>query len=586
MPKKQSSIKKFEQSLVKEFEVICLKLGTYLDLLIPVVRKTLVLQKSATAEAIPAFGMDFGVLSNSDQILLAHWLVDLPSREKSTVTQYLLIKEVFKAYLASLLPKTEAYSELIEVVLNLTATLWFIEENNVSILYHHSVANIRSRFVFKSTDNFSYLKWDRYLTIAYDCSITAKTLFNQLISQLTTAITKNLPLKTLNANFESWFDDQEIEASDLALPIEMKSRYYQIVKLLLEFGYQEGTAKNVGEKLALQHDVINTAFKEMADDYVVFWRPSINYLMLRIYPYVFRVTLSDKKHRDIFIKELKKIKYLSSLLEDNSTAECIFYSNIYCPHIVHNQFQELFEKLFKKNIIKDYFFQMVKQRTNKWSIIDVHITSNEDSYESLFEHPELFKLHTFEVFTEKYELSEMPKTKQAFFDATVLSFLSLLRGRHLSKGSYGVYVTELYDLCNKNEVDITNSVKVTGFINQLDIRCRRLKILDYYLMVWKKPPYSGSLFFELLIDPENQELIDYLSQLEVFGTITKLTFYDRIVLFFIGISYDHPFRSFVEKKLKEKEITYLVYAPQAVDDFKRCPNYQQLYDFKENKWLY
>ena len=422
--------------------------------------------------------------------------------------------------------------------------------------------------------------------MAYDCSLTAKDLFDQLLSQLHSAFDKQLPLKSLIANFEAWFDDHEIELTDLALPIEMKSRYFQIVKLLLELGYQEGTAKNVGEKLDLQHDVINTAFKEMANDFVIFWRPQINYLLLRIYPFAFRVTLSDKKHREFFVQELRKIKYISTLNEDTSTNECLFYSLIYCPHIVHNQFQELLEKLLKKGILKDYFFSMVKHRVNKWSLTDIHITSSEDSYEGLFTNPELFKLHSYEVFNETYTLSDMPQTKQAFFDETVLAFLSILRGRHLTKGSYGVYVTELYDLCNKNEVDIKNSVKVTSFINQLDIRCRRLEILDYYLLAWKKTPYAGSLFFELIIDLENQEIIDYLSRLEVFGTLTKLVFYDRILLIFVGMASDHPFRSFVEKKLQEKNIEYFVYATLAVDDFKNYPNYHLLYDFNENKWVY
>ncbi|MHA1306206.1 MAG: hypothetical protein ACTSO7_03515 [Candidatus Heimdallarchaeota archaeon] len=586
MPKSHSSLKKLEKKISADFEVILSKLGPYLDRPVPASTKSFVIQDPSSSDDIPAFGKIFGVISKNTSIVLAHWLIDLPPREKNAITQFLLIKEAFKAFLYSIFPESDRYSELLEILLNLTATLWFIEENSIPILHHHAVANIRSRFVFKDTDDFSYLKWDHYLTLANDCSLSAKILFAQLLSQLKLALDQKLPLKSLIANFEAWFDTHAIESTDLALPIEMKSRYNDIVKLLLKFGYQDGTAKNVGEKLALQHDVINTAFKEMADDLVIFWRPQINYMMLRIYPYVFRVTLTDKKHREFFVKELKKIKYINSLLEDSSTDECLFYSLIYCPHIVHNQFQELFEKLSKSNIIKDYFFLMVKHRINKWSITDVHITSSEDSYAYLFKQPESFKLHTYEVFNEKYALSEMPQTKQAFFDETVLAFLSVLRGRHLTKGSYGVYVTELYDLCNKNDVDIKNSVKVTGFINQLDIRCRRLKILDYYLMAWKKTPHSGSLYFELLIDPEDQEIIEYVSRLEVFGAMTKMVFYDRILLFFIGMGYDHPFRSFVEKKLQEKNIDYFAYAPQAVEDFKKCPNLHHLYDFKENKWTY
>jgi len=586
LPKTRSSLNKLERELVTDFELITSKLGPYLGLDIPSVLKPFSFQDPSSSEDIPAFGKNFGVKTTTNSLILAHWLIDLPPREKNSITKFLLVKEAFKVFLSSIFTEGAVYSELIDVILNLTATLWYIEENNIPILHHHSVANIRSRFVFKSTDDFSYLKWDNNLTTAYDSSLTAKMLFDQLLSHLQTAFAKQLPLKSLIANFESWFDTLEIESTDLALPIEMKDRYFQIVKQLFELGYLDGTAKNVGEKLTLQHDVINTAFKEMADDFVIFWRPQINYLMLRIYPYAFRVTLSDKKHRAAFVAELRKLKYISTLNEDTTTDGCLFYSYFYCPFIVHNQFQELFEKLSKKGIIKDYFFQMVKQRINKWSITDVHIPSSEGSYSSLFTQPELFKLHTFEVFNKKYTLSEMPKTKQAFFDETVLAFLSLLRGRHLTKGNYGVHVTELYDLCNANEVDIKNSVEVTGYINQLDIRCRRLKLLDYYLMIWKKTSYPGSLYFELLIDPENQELIDYITRLEVFGTMTKLIFYDRIILFFIGIGFDHPFKTFVEKKLQEKNIDYHVFAPQALADFKKCPNYHELYSFKENKWLY
>ncbi len=50
--------------------------------------------------------------------------------------------------------------------------------------------------------------------------------------------------------------------------------------------------------------------------------------------------------------------------------------------------------------------------------------------------------------------------------------------------------------------------------------------------------------------------LDYIARLEVFGTMTKLIFYDRIILFFIGIGFDHPFKIFVEKKLQKKNSRY------------------------------
>ncbi|NHJ48907.1 MAG: hypothetical protein FK733_14070 [Asgard group archaeon] len=140
-----------------------------------------------------------------------------------------------------------------------------------------------------------------------------------------------------------------------------------------------------------------------------------------------------------------------------------------------------------------------------------------------------------------------------------------------------------FELCEKKDIDTTKTPEVMDFINQMDIRLRRLGLVDYFLYFKEFIHIKKALYFELIENPE--EISEFVKKLEVFGDMMTISFLDRVVIYFPEVKYDSMFREFVEKLLMEKNITHRVYQFNHhrglnVDKI----NYLEAYDFETKQW--
>lgn len=580
------SVKELNKELTDEFREIINKLAELLK--IEKLDDSIIveIQEFQSKERLPKNVGTFGIFDNQeDKIIISNIYFTANRRTFRDMLYYVLVREAIRRYLAREFSPPNNYSRLFFITYNLLAALLVAQDQQITSILTSTMRIIRSSTSFRNEQLFKINEWDRYLQKLLRNKTSFLIIVQKLGYYLSLAKNKNWSQAELTLEFCSWLDIITVEEDFLALPLFMTERHFQITNMLVESGMMNSSAIKLAEKFGLKHDVINTAFIEMYENYNLYWRPNINYQLLKLYPYYFRVTLNKKQYKSMLLEKLKSIPYITTVYEGLSDNKQMLSCLFHCPHIVHNQLDSYFENLKNKDFIHDYFFQLLKGRALYSSITTEKLKQSLSTYKQLVSNPTKFNFQTITLLDEMFDYSNPPKEKKAVFDKNILNFISVLRTKTLQKGVYMCYVNEMLEFCQKNNRPITKTGAAMDFINQMDIRCRRLGLYDYFLNIKKLAIYKEALCFELL-SPPTAEILEHLEKLKFASNMFILNFYDRVLVNFPRISLKHPFSKIAEDVIRKTGIDYLLYSNERNPDLYRYIPYHDLYDFEANKWIH
>ena len=204
-------------------------------------------------------------------------------------------------------------------------------------------------------------------------------------------------------------------------------------------------------------------------------------------------------------------------------------------------------------------------------------------YKKFIDDSSKFNFQTLKILDETYDVQKLPKEKKAVFNIDVLEFISCLRTSYLSKGYYMFYVEELSNLYNRKYSD--NEEKLMYFINQQDLRLRRLGLVKYCLNIQNFYRQRYNLYFEIIADPASKKIQDLKTQLKFSSNMCCFEFYDRIIFSYSHIRMENPFREALQEYLSNNGFTFEVYAGNLSPELDRYIPYQDLYDYEEKRWM-
>ncbi|MHA1308944.1 MAG: hypothetical protein ACTSQN_16855, partial [Candidatus Heimdallarchaeota archaeon] len=443
---------------------------------------------------------------------------------------------------------------------------------------------------FEDSEDFRHLNWEWVLIDSYKYRISSYKLLTKLVEQVKKGIEKQLPQKVIADEFLHWIDSIKQKESYKALPITFKQKHFDMLIAMVELGALNASAKKVGEIIGKSYNVVDISFKELFEEYFLFWRSKPNIKLLKLYPYFFRLTLKNKDYLKNIVKMLKPIDYLKEfdyhILENG---KCVLTGLMECPLVISDKLGNYFEKIVKQGHAQDYFLQMIRERKGLCTITTDELELTKETFERLITNPKKFTIKTLEIFDSNYELTKAPKIKKAIFDKNVITYLSLIAGRYLGKAHYMFSdVDKGYKFFAENDVDHADSKAYKSFMSQLDFRCRRLGVLDYFLNIQNIGNYNNSLYLEIIEDPGSERLKEYLERISVFSSMIISTFSDRVTIHFPKITFDTPLREVLEESLSESKFDYLMYPLNYYREYIPDYNlqYDELYDFEEQKWKY
>ncbi|NHJ87440.1 MAG: hypothetical protein FK734_18400 [Asgard group archaeon] len=575
--------------LQKEFRKIIRKIANYLDQKVPKPYPIVKLQEENSDVIIPDYGKGFGAVTIESTILIAKWIMNLQKKEQPVIMKFLFVRESFRLFLYKMIADFEDYQDLIEVTLNIIAAIWIIYDEQIRLI-DNPIITIRGHIPFEDDDIFKYLNWDWVLIDSYKYGISAYRLLMKLIAQINKAKKQQLIQATIASEYLEWVELQKQEESFLSLPIYFKQKHFDMLKAMVKLGAIKASAKNVGNLIGKSYNVVDISYKELFEDYSIYWRAKPNILLLRLYPYHFRLTLKNKESFNRILRYLKSQKYLKDIdIYDAGDNGFVVAGTLDCPLIVSNKFSNYLEKLSKQGIILDYFFEMIRNEKGLCTITTNKLKLKKEIFYDLLTKPEKFNLYTLPIFEYDYKISKVPKFKKAVFNEEVLTYLSLIAARYLGKAHYMFQnIDKGYKFCQKNNIDPTNMKAVKSFISQLDFRARRLGAINYYLNIQNIGNFNSSLYCELLIDPEHESLKTFLERIKIFSSMIIRTFYDRVTIHIPKISFETPLTEVIKEELKRLQINYLIYPFDYYREFVPSVNlpFDELYDYDLKKWKY
>ncbi|MHA1656901.1 MAG: hypothetical protein ACTSWT_10355 [Candidatus Heimdallarchaeota archaeon] len=573
--------------LTKDFQNLVGKIAQ--DLVLPQIDATNIevkIQDKSEETVILDDWHTFGLASEEpNRIIISNLYFSASKRVFHTILLYVLCREVFRRYFLHCCKNWEQYNDLVYVSLNLIAALWLFKEKKIKTLTSPHAGIIRSSLFFKDKVNLRFNDWDRYLVLLFRRKIAGKVVFDKFVELINLAVEKKWPLDKLLHQFRSWLDVLLKDEDFLALPLWVSEREYSIISLLHQMGMKNSSASKIGEKLSLKHDVINSAFRVLYDKYNIYWGCEIDFLSLHLYPYFLRITLRDREFRGMLIEKLQKTPYIKNAYEGRCNDALVITAHFFCPHIIQDKLVNYLENLLKKGYIQNFICSPLKKKTLLSSLTTKKITSSLKTYEQIFAHPEKYQYKTLTLFEKEYKQNQIPKIKKTLFEENILNFISVLRAKFITKGYYMFYVPELFAFCKKNGITVKDD-SLMYFINQMDIRCRRLGVLTYFLNIQKLTRHRRSLFFELIEEPQNIHSTGFLSKISFVSNMVIYEFHDRIILDFPRIGFDHPFRIFLEKILINENIPFQTYTQNLLPEIDRYIPYHELYNYATNKWTF
>ncbi|NHJ49928.1 MAG: hypothetical protein FK733_19205 [Asgard group archaeon] len=575
-----------KKNLTAKFQEFIDKIATYLEKPMKKIKFCVSIQEKNSPIEIADIGRKFGVVYNEKgQLILANWLIELPVKEREHLINYLLIRESFRVYFNEEI-KTHPYERFTEIILHVMALLIICEEQKV-VPHERSTLYVRRRAEgYEDEDILKTQYWIYFMENCYKYNLTAKKLFPVFIQRVKDAIEEDRSINDLAWDVMYWLKAHLPEEISYALPICIeKKRHYDLLKELSVTPYKKSSALALSEKIGRSHRVISRDFKQIIDEYKVNWYVDIDLLKLRLYPYFYRINLRKSEYKDQIIKKLRNFQYTRVIRECDSQEVILLVGWIESPQVVYRHLSEYLEKLQKDDLIEDYYIGQIRRRRITWTISTEELEPTKETYQILIDNPEKYNCYTITALDTKYDITKHKKIKKEHFNEDVLLFLSTILLHNLGHTNYFCKPIELiYELCDKKGIDKANSLEVLDFINQMDIRCKRLGLMDYYLFFRELDTFKKALYFELKGKPD--EINSVVEKLEVTGEMRSLSFLDRMIIYFPEVKYGSVFHGIVEELLRNNNISFHAYQINYHRGL-RMPkfNYLEAYDHKTDQWI-
>lgn len=580
-------LKNKSELIKKDFKSIFNTISELLKKPLPEEIIKLKIQPKNSKRKVPKVGDKYGVYYDKNTLVLARWLFDLRVKEQETIIEYLLVREIFRYYFKDDSIDQLKFDRLIEVVCHALAGAWISQIGEDKTLTDKKIRYIDQRSAFEDTDEISGFDWAVIFAMAITYKLSVVDLFGKAFSMMKSGTENNNPISEIDGEYRSWCKSFYPKDTKIGLPQYFDDRYFEIFELLATGGPEQGSTLHIAKKMDLSHDVIYRSFKFLYDDLFIAWYPVKNFLLLRLYPHFFRVTLSAKKHLKPFLEYLHANPYINSVHNTQDVKEPIVSVKFACPLILHNQLSTYFEKLQSKGIIKDLFFERIRRRILQCAITRDDLEPTEETFQRLFDNPYSIDFKTLTLLDERLAFDKLPNFNKAVFDPNVLHFMSYYDARYLTKGDYMVHpLPEFFKACENNNIDTSDTKLVTHFFSQLETRCRKLGLIDYNLHIHKLSNYGKTVFLELRDTIDSASVNRLLEKLKISYALIIMEFLDRTLLGFPKLSLEHPFIIQVEKQVQKEGIDYDIYQIFLNYDFNLFTPLHQLYDYENQTWIF
>lgn len=521
-------------------------------------------------------GINYGLIRSKDKIIIADWILDLQSRTRNYLIFFLIIKESILHFYKN------DVSEIDEVIINIITIQLLVEVFGIKTVDNPMLNIIRTRMFSEEIANLNPYFWDNLLLLL----VRNKISFSEILAEYE-EITNRVSISSseIISLFSEWTFLKTIKEGDSILPIFANLKLIELIELLNELGHEKGTTSFIAKKLNLTQKTITKRFKALNESYSTYWRIDINYEKINLHNYLFKIKVKEKKHSEKLLQMLQNMPYLKSLfLGSDSESEILYSPTLVCPHIISDQLNEKLSKMKNSGIIKDYFLQIVRERTRRFTTMNYPFDSTNKTFNKLIKQSDS-PLRKY-IFYHYKRSSKLPtEEKPLNLDYNLLNFLSVINTKLLLKSRYGVFINEFKKFYLRNNILQTDVNAQTDLLYQNESRAKKRGLISFSLYMRNLLKRSTDvLIFEIPISNgiTDKEFSAIIEKLQVFSLLGQNTLYDRHIFNLPGVAHTHPIKNVIQDFLEKEGLSPTFYTIKFYKS--NFVPLHDLYDFEEQKW--
>jgi hypothetical protein len=524
------------------------------------------------------FGTDYGIKRTNDSVTFGDWLFSLRPFTLSNILVFLIVKESFMHFIELPLTIVE------ETIINFLTILWIQKYFKIYNIENPLIVTINRNIYPETIAGKAHHYFVSLLELLFRKKIDFKVVFEKFLE--IRKDTKGSEVETSNA-FNKWVNDTTIKDIDAIVPMIVSKNIIPIIEYLIDTGYEDSRTSDMAKILSKHENTIRKAIRKVSSLYYTYWKANINYEKIKLHNYFLKINFESNSAFNQIQDMLLKIPYLKSLYKGSSDEYDFIYSpSLICPHIIAETIKENLVKFERKNQIKDFNLQLIREK--------YHFATLTSSNNEFLTNPNVTTLKKLlsdnhsDLQLNKYIFSHYVRDNSPVIedeiplDYNLLFFLSFLSLKYLLSGSYGGKVHEIPKLYERNNISSTNIQECIDFLNQIEIRARRRDVLSFSLFLCGPTKNRDVLIFETPLLGSEKNTREIIDKIRVFAFLVKFTLHNRLVFVLPGISHEHQVKSYIKNTL-EKEGIKPIFSTVNLIKSKFVPLHD-LYDYDNQKW--
>jgi hypothetical protein len=523
----------------------------------------------------PANNFSYGVVRSKEEVVFGEWIFLYRSSTQKNTLYWLIVREAIRLFFNEL-------CDIEKLFLNLLSFIWLKHNISYKSVIYSIFITIGRNIVIGKFHDIPETRLGNPFFVAYMKNINFIVFFNKMqdISQH----------KTNDADMfykiESWINSTYTSEYDTVAPITMEKKYLPLIDYFLTSNYDQFKSSMISEKLGIHENTVRKYIEELRVSNYIHYSALKNFTKLKLYRYFLLVKLSDNNYFEQVCSLLSKNPYLASIYRGVSDSKIIYSPSLICPHIVSENLANKLLLLQKKGLIEDFTLQLTKERHRYLALTTSRNKllvepSIKTMKKLLTENHSNLPIKKYTIRTEK--IASEYKESKSIIDYNLLFFLTFLTSKYVFTGDYAGKASIIPKLYERNNIPRHDKNKISKFLNQLEIRARKRKLLTYapFFSIMGKI-YPIVLIHELPLPKSKSEINRISSKLNVFGNLVRLTLEDRIIFITVGISFHHPVKKLLEKYFEKDGLDFNYYTIK-LHSYKLVP-YYDLFDYEEQKW--
>ncbi|MHA1367602.1 MAG: hypothetical protein ACTSP5_14495, partial [Candidatus Heimdallarchaeota archaeon] len=502
-----------------------------------------------------------------------------PDYVYEAILEFLIIREAMAHFLTDEMLFGEL-SSLTNLILNITSMSYYQEVHKTKTL-NIKLSLYKTRLLTQEENTSNYVEIYNKITPLIESVLKESVSYLLIINSYLNIV----------EDIDEIDEDEILQAitrylaktsEEIVFPIYMKENQKKILYHLTQLGY-DSTLNDIAALVGVDESIISKELKKLDSRFRAKWYIEKNWYKLGLHSYLLIIRFDPKLKNNVqkMLDYLEKNHYFYVIWTGENNDFKYVYSVFHTSHFISERLAARLEKFQKEGSITSFELKSITERTYSTTVLNEHHKPSLETYEKLFARK--IPLEKILLWSTKKFDDRNPEDFD-IKDNVLLKFLSFFKNKSItSYDVFGVYLPGFNEFLEENEINPNNMVESVTFFKNNENTVKKRSLFDYRFEITLTDIRSaGSLVVRIKLNPEDKRAVDFLEKITIFNSQIIIKSYNDFFIVIAGLKFNHFLTDLIKRELTKANIEFEIFNIKSA--FHRNIAYDELYDFKSNKW--